>query len=117
MNQGFDDAVRLIREGQNFLLTCHVLPDADAVGSMLGLAEVLKALGKNVVLYNRDPVPDMVMFLPGVEEIRQSIPVGMRFDVQTKLTRRQLILTHAPDLLPELLRLVGDVRVPVDRVR
>ena len=40
MNQGFDDAVRLIREGQNFLLTCHVLPDADAVGSMLGLAEV-----------------------------------------------------------------------------
>ena len=42
MNQGFDDAVRLIREGQNFLLTCHVLPDADAVGSMLGLAEVLK---------------------------------------------------------------------------
>ena len=79
MKQGFDEAVRLIRAGQNFLLTCHVLPDADAVGSMLGLAEVLKALGKNVVLYNRDPVPDMVTFLPGVEEIRQSIPAGDAF--------------------------------------
>ena len=60
----------MFASGQTFLLTCHVLPDADAVGSMLGLAEVLRSLGKDVVLYNRDPVPDMLTFLPGVDEIR-----------------------------------------------
>jgi bifunctional oligoribonuclease and PAP phosphatase NrnA len=97
MKQGLDEAVRLIQQGQNFLLTCHVLPDADAVGSMLGLAEVLKALGKNVVLYNRDPAPEMVTFLPGVEEIRQSIPAGMRFDA-TLITD-----TAARSLLPRSL--------------
>ena len=66
MKPGFDEAVRLIQRGQRFLLTCHVLPDPDAVGSMLALAEVLKALGKEVVLYNRDPAPDTVSFLAGV---------------------------------------------------
>ncbi|HEX7476330.1 MAG TPA: DHH family phosphoesterase [Polyangiales bacterium] len=74
------NAVKLVREGQRFLLTCHVLPDADAVGSMLGLAEVLRALGKEVYLYNRDPVPEQLLFLPGVEAVRSSVPAGMTFD-------------------------------------
>ena len=57
MTGGMAEAVKLIRGGQRFLLTCHVLPDPDAVGSMLGLAEILRSLGKEVVLYNRDRVP------------------------------------------------------------
>jgi phosphoesterase RecJ-like protein len=91
---GLQQAVKLIRDGQTFLLTCHVLPDPDAVGSMLGLAAVLRALGKDVVLYNRDPVPETVAFLPGVEEVRQSLPPGMRFDA-TLITD-----TAARSLLP-----------------
>jgi nanoRNase/pAp phosphatase (c-di-AMP/oligoRNAs hydrolase) len=50
-------AVRIVHGGKRFLLTCHVMPDADALGSMLGLASVLRSLGKDVYLYNRDPVP------------------------------------------------------------
>jgi phosphoesterase RecJ-like protein len=73
-------AVDVIRKGKRFLLTCHVLPDSDAVGSMLGLAEVLRSLGKEVYLYNRDPVPESVAFLPGAERVMQSIPVGAKFD-------------------------------------
>ena len=74
------EAVRLVRNGQRFLLTCHVLPDADAIGSMLGLAEVLRALGKDVYLYNRDPVPPQLQFLPGVDAVRASLPTGVVFD-------------------------------------
>jgi phosphoesterase RecJ-like protein len=74
-----DQAVDVIRKGKRFLLTCHVLPDSDAVGSMLGLAEILRALGKEVHLYNRDPVPETVAFLPGADRVLQSIPSG-RFD-------------------------------------
>ena len=53
MNGALDSAVRLVRNGSRFLLTCHVMPDADELGSMLGLAEVLRLLGKEVTLYNR----------------------------------------------------------------
>jgi len=110
VREGFDEAVRLIRNGQRFLLTCHVLPDADAVGSMLGLAEILKSLGKEVVMYNRDPVPDTVGFLPGVDEIRQSIPPGMRFDA-TLITD-----TAARSLLPRTLptQAVAGPRIIID---
>jgi phosphoesterase RecJ-like protein len=110
MSNGFEQAVELIRKGESFLLTCHVLPDADAIGSMLGLAEVLKALGKQVVLYNRDPAPDLVAFLQGVAEIRQSVPADMRFDA-TLITD-----TAARSLLPRLLpaRAVSGPRIVID---
>jgi phosphoesterase RecJ-like protein len=109
-DSGLAQAVELIRNGQRFLLTCHVLPDADAVGSMLGLAEVLRSLGKEVVLYNRDPIPELVEFLPGVEQIRQSVPNGIRFDA-TFITD-----TAARSLLPRQLppRSVSGPRVIID---
>jgi phosphoesterase RecJ-like protein len=110
VNQGFEQAVQLIRNGQRFLLTCHVLPDPDAVGSMLGLAEILKSLGKEVVIYNRDPVPETVSFLPGVAEVRSSIPPGVRFDAMliTDTAARSLL----PRILPPLA--VTGPRVIVD---
>jgi phosphoesterase RecJ-like protein len=110
VTNGFDQAVKLIRDGERFLLTCHVLPDADAVGSMLGLAAILKTLGKEVVLYNRDPAPDLVGFLCGVDEIRSSIPAGMRFDA-TLITD-----TAARSLLPRTLpaRAISGPRIVID---
>ena len=80
MRSSLADAVKLVRDGRRFLLTCHVLPDADAVGSMLGLAEVLRSLGKEVYLYNRDPVPEQLQFLPGAAAVRSTLPTGISFD-------------------------------------
>jgi bifunctional oligoribonuclease and PAP phosphatase NrnA len=80
MSSSMASAVKLVREGHRFLLTCHVLPDADAVGSMLGLAEVLRLLGKEVYLYNRDPVPEQLQFLVGASGVHASLPPGMTFD-------------------------------------
>jgi phosphoesterase RecJ-like protein len=91
-------AVKLVREGRRFLLTCHVLPDADAVGSMLGLSAVLRALGKDVYLYNRDPVPEQLQFLPGVEAVKSSVPVGASFDATfvTDTAARSLLPRQFP---------------------
>lgn len=92
-------AVKLVREGQRFLLTCHVLPDADALGSMLGLAAVLRSLGKDVYLYNRDPVPPQLRFLPGSEEVRSALPAGAIFDatfVTDTAARKLLPRTFPP---------------------
>jgi phosphoesterase RecJ-like protein len=98
MSGSLASAVKLVREGRRFLLTCHVLPDADAVGSMLGLAEVLKALGKEVVLYNRDPVPEQLEFLPGTEAILSAPPPGMTFDATfvTDTAARSLLPRQFP---------------------
>jgi phosphoesterase RecJ-like protein len=94
-----DNAVRLIRGGQRFLLTCHVMPDADALGSMLGLAEVLRSLGKEVVLYNRDPVPPQLRFLPGSDRVQSNLPAGAGFDATfvTDTAARTLLPRHFPD--------------------
>lgn len=91
-------AVKLVQGGKRFLLTCHVLPDADAVGSMLGLAEVLRMLGKEVYLYNRDPVPPQLHFLPGVDAVRSSIPNGATFDATfiTDTAARSLLPRQFP---------------------
>jgi phosphoesterase RecJ-like protein len=92
------DAVKLARDGQRFLLTCHVLPDADALGSMLGLAAVLRELGKEVYLYNRDPVPPQLRFLPGAEDVRSVVPAGAKYDATfiTDTAARSLLPRHFP---------------------
>ena len=40
-----------------FLLTTHVHPDGDAIGSQIAMASFLKQLGKQVVLVNMDETP------------------------------------------------------------
>jgi phosphoesterase RecJ-like protein len=99
MNGALDNAVRLIHAGRKFLLTCHVMPDADALGSMLGLAEVLRKLGKDVVLYNRDPVPPQLRFLPGSDRVTAQLPADACFDATfvTDTAARSLLPRHFPE--------------------
>jgi bifunctional oligoribonuclease and PAP phosphatase NrnA len=40
--------LELVRRHHRFLLTTHIRPDGDALGSMLGFADVLRGLGKDV---------------------------------------------------------------------
>jgi phosphoesterase RecJ-like protein len=65
-----EDVVRKVRQGNRYLLTSHASPDGDAVGSEIGLARVLRRLGKSVTVWNRDPVPSLYRPLPGVERIQ-----------------------------------------------
>jgi len=91
-------AVEIVRRGQRFLVTCHVMPDPDAVGSMLGLVHILRSLGKHVVVYNRDPIPDSVSFLPGATDVVSTLPVGVKYDATfiTDTAARSLLPTHFP---------------------
>ncbi len=57
------NVARLIRQNRSFLITTHVFPDGDAVGSELALAEMLKTLGKKVLIVNQDPIPGIYRFL------------------------------------------------------
>lgn len=60
-----------IREGNNFLITTHVNPEGDAIGSELALYYLLKKLGKRVKVINADSAPRNLGFLPGMKRIEQ----------------------------------------------
>ncbi len=47
----------------SFILTTHVNPDADAIGSQIALYIVLKRLGKDVSIINHSVIPASLLFL------------------------------------------------------
>lgn len=68
--------VDLIRGGERFAVTCHLRPDADALGSALALGVLLEALGKQVSVYCVDPPPRVMAFVPGALEVSRDVPDG-----------------------------------------
>jgi len=54
---------------QRILITSHVRPDGDSIGSQLAMAHALVALGKTVRIVNRDPAPPALQSFPGVGRI------------------------------------------------
>ena len=52
-----------IERGQRFILTTHVNPDGDGLGSEAALAAFLVRMGKDVFIFNSSPVPDNYKFL------------------------------------------------------
>lgn len=61
-------AESLLEHAHKVFLIAHVDPDGDTVGSTLALAYALRKMGKECTLACSDPVPDLLSFLPGVEE-------------------------------------------------
>lgn len=64
---------QLIMEGQDFLVTTHIDPDGDAIGSAFAFAFALKALGKKATVYFNDQVPYRYEFLPA-PRITHTVP-------------------------------------------
>jgi phosphoesterase RecJ-like protein len=79
-----EDLLKKIRLGNRFLLTSHINPDGDAIGSELGLARLLRSMGKGAVVWNRDPIPTIYRPLPGTDRVHtgEEPPAGFpdRFD-------------------------------------
>ncbi len=53
----------------NIVITCHVAPDGDAIGSSLGWCHFLRKLGRNVTVVVPDMIPRNLHFLPGVRYV------------------------------------------------
>lgn len=63
----------LINEAEGIVLCCHVSPDGDAIGSVLGWGAYLHSIGKQVRIIVPDMYPDYLQWLPGTDSI-------MRYD-------------------------------------
>ncbi len=71
----FDAVVDALRSHDRFLVVTHENPDGDALGSMLGAALGLRALGKDVLmhLWGDASLPGEYAFLP-LGELRRTLP-------------------------------------------
>ncbi|MBF0217508.1 MAG: DHH family phosphoesterase [Candidatus Omnitrophica bacterium] len=65
-----------IKERDNFILSSHIKPEGDSIGSQLAMKSLLLAIGKKAAIINQDPVPDNMKFLRGAESISDFIPSG-----------------------------------------
>jgi phosphoesterase RecJ-like protein len=60
-----------LRAAQKILITSHVRPDGDAVGSLLGLGLALQNAGKPVQMVLADGVPSSFRYLEGSDRVRK----------------------------------------------
>jgi len=57
-------ASKFLTTKDNFLITTHVNPDGDGIGSMAGLTGLLDKLGKSYKIVLNDEIPEKLTFLP-----------------------------------------------------
>jgi bifunctional oligoribonuclease and PAP phosphatase NrnA len=70
----------LISDKQRFVLTTHVRPDADAIGSEIAMAGLLEQLGKEVLIVNASPRPARLDFL---DPNHRCLQIGEQITEQT----------------------------------
>ena len=63
MHTPIEAICRILKEEDDFLITSHVNPDGDALGSSAALGWILTALGKRFVLYNPSGAPRQYAWL------------------------------------------------------
>src|SRR5262245_13354007 len=61
---------QFIERHDAFVVTSHINPDGDAIGSEVGLVHFLRQLGKKAFVMNSTETPDALRFLSGDDEIR-----------------------------------------------
>lgn len=74
MTSLFESCKKIVEEKQRFVLTTHVNPDGDGLGSEIALARYLQHRGKTVVILNHSTTPPNYQLLDPKKEIIQFQP-------------------------------------------
>ncbi len=92
---------QIIQSNKKFVLTTHVNPDGDGLGSELALYRVLKKLGKHATILNHSPTPMNYKFLDPAGDIQKFQP---QRDSDTVLAADVIFVidTNQPDRLRTL---------------
>jgi phosphoesterase RecJ-like protein len=107
-NSTTSEIVAAMRSAQRIAVVAHVRPDGDAVGSVLGLALSLRAMGKEVIALLEDGVPENLAFLPGTDTVIQpgseplNVDLAIALDTATHVRigeRCKALLDPAPMLV------------------
>lgn len=76
MNPDLAGTRERIHQASHLVVSAHVRPDGDAVGSLLGLSLSLMQSGKKATPVLKDGIPHRFDFLPGADLIQQEFPQG-----------------------------------------
>jgi len=71
--------VEMVRARQRFLLMTHIKPDCDAIGSEIGMAEVLRQLGKTARVVIVGAMPNRYSFIDPDREVMTFKPSAPEF--------------------------------------
>lgn len=74
-----EDVISTIRSAQYVILSTHVHPDGDALGSTLGFADILEGMGKTVLVFMEESISHLYSFLPLKEKIVTDIQTVIDF--------------------------------------
>lgn len=74
--EAYERAAAALRDADEVALACHVNPDADAMGSMLGLGLHLRGLGKRVVASAPNAPVDLPRWIPALPGNDLLVPPG-----------------------------------------
>lgn len=70
----FNTFNKIIKNNKSFIIVSHVIPDGDAIGSILAMTLALEKVGKKVYPVIKDKLPEKYSFLPGSERISNNLP-------------------------------------------
>ena len=71
-NINFSNVIEYLRSAENIVITTHIKPDGDAIGSAMALYYALKDMGKSVnIILNGSDCPIKYNFLPESQNIEQ----------------------------------------------
>jgi len=100
--------IDVINGHRSFLVTTHVRPDGDAIGSELAMYHMLTHIGKEVVVYTKDEIPGNYRFLPGSERIVHELPDIEKYEVAFVLDCSELErLGHESSRIGTMERIVN----------
>jgi phosphoesterase RecJ-like protein len=103
-NENMKKVIEALKSRDNFLITSHVNPEGDSIGSQLAVHYILERLGKRSVMVDHDGVPDNLRFLPGTGSIACEVPEDFHPDTA-------IVLDCA------VKERAGDIGVCLDRTR
>ncbi len=90
---------RLLGQRGPFVLTTHINPDGDAIGSMIGLARFLRSRGAAVRMIAQDAAPPNLKFLENADLASEAYEPAQH-DAPLAATERVILLDNsAPDRL------------------
>ena len=75
MNTLYREMIDALKSKSNILITGHLDPDADCIGTMLGLYFAFQGEKKNWQLVLDGDIPDNLKFMPGVELIKKPVQI------------------------------------------
>lgn len=73
MNPQAETIAALLTEYERFLVAAHGSPDGDAAGSTGAMGHILRAMGKQVILYNGTGIPKPLDFVPLGDKVRENL--------------------------------------------